>query len=112
MAAIRETLARHGAAISAAWLYGSVARGEDALESDLDIAIVVHAPAVADQVRQDLQPLEDAHQIHISLTALTPDELAALPDGDPWWSGVVRDGRVLQGPAPEQARRRLSKVAA
>jgi predicted nucleotidyltransferase len=109
---IREVLAKRGPAVSAAWLYGSVARGEDAPASDLDIAILVRSQTVADQVRQDLMPLEDGQQLRISLTALTPKELAALPEDDPWWSDVVRDGRVLKGAAPDQARRRLAKAAA
>lgn len=109
---IRETLAKRGPAVSAAWLYGSVARGEDSPASDLDIAILVRSQTVADQVRADLMPLEDGQQLRISLTALTPKELAALPEDDPWWSDVVRDGRVLKGPAPDQARRRLAKAAA
>ncbi len=108
---IRATLQRHGAAVSAAWLYGSVARGEDGPPSDLDIALVVRSHAVADRVREELMPLEDAQQIRFSLTALTPKELAALPEGDRWWRDVVRDARVLQGPAPEQARRRIATLA-
>lgn len=40
-------------------------------------------------------PLEDTQQIPISLTALTARDLAALPEDDPWWANVVRDGRVL-----------------
>lgn len=40
-------------------------------------------------------PLEDMQQIPISLTALTARDLAALPEDDPWWANVVRDGRVL-----------------
>ncbi len=109
---IREVLARRGPAVGAAWLYGSVARGEDSPASDLDIAILVRSQAVADQVREDLMPLEDGQQLRISLTALTPKELAALPEDDPWWSDVVRDGRVLKGAAPDQARRRLAKPTA
>ncbi|MBI5257537.1 MAG: nucleotidyltransferase domain-containing protein [Burkholderiales bacterium] len=35
---IRGLLAKRGPAIVAAWLYGSVARGEDSPGSDLDIA--------------------------------------------------------------------------
>lgn len=112
LGSIREVLARHGAAVSSGWLYGSVARGEDTPASDLDVALVVRSRAVADRIREDLMPLEDAQQLHIALTALTPKELAALPETDPWWSDVVRDGRVLKGSAPEQARRRLAKVAA
>ena len=109
---IREVLAKRGPAVSAAWLYGSVARGEDSPGSDLDIAILVRSKSVADQVREDLMPLEDAQQLRISLTALTPKELAALPEDDPWWSDVARDGRVLKGAAPDQARRRLAKATA
>ena len=40
-------------AVSAAWLYGSVVRGEDAPDSDVDIALVVRSQAVADQVGMD-----------------------------------------------------------
>lgn len=111
MGSIRDVLERHGA-VTAAWLYGSVARGEDAPDSDMDIALVVRSQAVADQVREAFMPLEDAQQIRISLTALTTKDLAALPDDDPWWANVVRDGRVLKGAAPDQARRRLTRVAA
>lgn len=112
MSAIRDVLARHGAAVSAAWLYGSVARGEDSPASDVDIALVVRSHAVADQVREALMPLEDAQQIRVSLTALTSRELAALPEDDPWWANVVRDRRVLKGAAPDQTRRRLTRAKA
>lgn len=112
LASIRDVLDRPGADVSAAWLYGSVSRGEDSPGSDLDIALVVRTRAVADRIREDLMPLEDAQQVRVSLTALTPREFAALPDDDRWWSEVVRDGRVLKGPAPEQAKRRLARRAA
>lgn len=112
LTSIRELLEHHGVAVSAAWLYGSVARGEDSPASDVDIALLVRSQAVADQVREALMPLEDEQQIRISLTALTAKELAALPEDDPWWVNVVRDSRVLKGVAPAQARQRLLKVAA
>ncbi len=112
LSTIRETLAKHGGAVRAAWLYGSVARAEDTPRSDLDIALLVSSSKVADQVREDLMPLEDAQQLRISLTALTGRELAALPDGDRWWLGVVREARVLKGPAPEAAKRRAAKATA
>ncbi len=110
LVSIRETLGSRGPGVAAAWLYGSVARGEDAPGSDLDIALLVRSQAVADQVREDLMPLEDEQRLRISLTAVTPKELASLAQDDPWWSDVVRDGRVLKGSAPEQARRRLAKA--
>ncbi|MEB2318123.1 MAG: nucleotidyltransferase domain-containing protein [Pseudomonadota bacterium] len=109
---VRQILIRHGEAVSAAWLYGSVARGEDLPGSDLDIAVLVRSQAVADRLREDLMPLEDEQALRISLTALTPEELAAVPEDDPWWSDVVRDGRVLKGSAPDQVRRRLVRSIA
>ncbi len=112
LSTIRETLGKRGAAVRAAWLYGSVARAEDTARSDLDIALLVASTDVADQVREDLMPLEDDQQVRISLTALTPKELAALPDDDRWWSDVVRDARVLKGSAPEAAKRQVTKAMA
>lgn len=111
MSSIRDVLDRH-AGVSAAWLYGSVARGEDAPDSDVDIALIVRSQAAADQVREALMPLEDIQQIRLSLTALTAKDLATLRDDDPWWTNVVREARVLKGAAPDQAKRRLARTAA
>lgn len=112
MTSVRETIGKRGTAVRAAWLYGSVAREEDTPHSDLDIALLVSSRHVADQVREDLMPLEDEQQLRISLTALTPKELDALPDDDRWWSDVVRDAKVLKGSAPAAAKRRLAKAIA
>lgn len=107
---VRDVLGQHGGDVSAAWLYGSVARGEDTPESDLDVALLVAEPAVTDRVREDLMPVEDEHHVHISLTGLTAGELAALPQGDPWWADVVRDARVLKGSAPQAAMSRARRA--
>ena len=112
LATIREMLAKHGSAVRAAWLYGSVARAEDTPRSDLDIALLVSSTKVSDRIREDVMPIEDEQQVHISLTALTPRELAALPDDDRWWSDVVRDARILKGSAPEAAKRQAMKASA
>lgn len=109
--AIRQVLVRQGSAVRAAWLYGSVARAEDGADSDLDLAFLVSSPRVADQLREDLMPLEDSQHLRISVTALTPAELGALPDDDRWWREVVRDARVLKGAAPEVAKRASAKRA-
>ena len=109
---IREVLAAHGADVQAAWLYGSVARGEDTPQSDLDVALLVASPEVTDRVREDFIATEDEHHIHIALTGLAAEELAALPDDDPWCADVVRDARVLKGSAPDLVKHRLDKAAA
>lgn len=111
LAAVRDLLAKRGT-VRSAWLYGSVARGEDTPDSDLDIALLVSSQDAADQIRRELMPLEDQQQVRISVTALTPKELAALPEGDRWWSDVVRDARVIKGSAPDAAKRRITKAAA
>ena len=46
-------------------------------------------------------PIEDELNVHVSVTALTAQDLAALQDGDPWWSDLVGDARVLKGGRPE-----------
>ena len=109
--AIGQVFVRRGSTVRAAWLYGSVARGEDGADSDLDLALLVSSPRTADQLREDLMPLEDSQHIRISVTALTPAELGALPDDDRWWRELVRDARVLKGAAPEVAKRALAKKA-
>ena len=109
---VRELLAKHGTAVRAAWLYGSVARGEDTARSDLDIALLVSSHKVGDEIREQLMSLEDEQQLRISITALTPKDLAALPDDDRWWSDVVRDARVLKGQAPAAAKRQVDKALA
>lgn len=95
------------AGVQAGWLYGSVARGEDTLGSDIDVALLVSSADVGDKVREDLMPVEDELRVGISVTALTPRDLAALQEGDEWWSNVVRDSRVLKGGRPEAEMKRV-----
>lgn len=86
-----------------AWLYGSVARGDDTPASDIDLALLVSTHTVGDNVREDVMPIEDELKVRVSVTALTAQELAALAEGDIWWSDLVRDARVLKGGRPEAA---------
>ena len=110
LATLRAKLAEEGSAVRAAWLYGSVSRGEDTPSSDVDVAAVVKSPAVGDRLRESLMALEDEQHVRISLTALTPKELAVLPATDRWWSDVVRDARVLVGPPPATAKRQATSA--
>jgi len=93
--------------VEAAWLYGSVARGEDTPASDIDVALLVTRPEVGDDVRNDLMKMEDALGVNVSVSALTPKEIAALPANDAWWADVVRDARVLKGDRPETEMKRV-----
>lgn len=112
MTGLRNALNRHIDAVRSAWYYGSVARGEDTAASDLDIAVVVKSSDQAEAIREELVAIADVHRLRVSVTCLTPAELAALADDDPWWSDVVRDGRVIVGSPPEVVKRSSKRPAA
>lgn len=102
--------------VDAAWLYGSVARGEDGPASDIDLALVVRgAPGeAAEAVRERLRPLEDELRVAFSVVALSHADVVERAANDPWWGALARDAKVLKGGTPEStaARLRLEKVAA
>lgn len=99
--ALREGLASQKD-IRSAWLYGSVARGEDEPRSDVDVVLVLNDGSLeaAHRVRDAVQALGDRLNVHFSAVVLTSAELAHLPEDDPWWSNVRRDAKVLKGGSP------------
>ena len=107
---LRETLDANPG-VRSAWLYGSVTRGQDAPRSDIDIALVTQdaAPAVAEQVRDALHALEGRFQVHFSVVALSPADVARLPPDDRWWTELSRDARLLKGLPPAQEALRCAR---
>lgn len=94
---LRATLAKRREVL-AAWLYGSVARGDDGPDSDVDLAILVRNESAADRVRDCLHELERSLRAHFSVVAITPKDLRTV---DPTlWTAIVRDGRALKGSEP------------
>jgi predicted nucleotidyltransferase len=87
--------------VKAAWLYGSVARGEDTPESDVDLAVLVEDEPAAERIRQALHGIEASLHAHFSVITLTADTLPSVKRT--WWSEVLRDGRTLKGPDPAHA---------
>lgn len=110
--ALREGLASQKD-IRSAWLYGSVARGEDEPRSDVDVVLVLNDGSLdaAHRVRDAVQALGDRLNVHVSAVVLTPAELAHLPADDPWWSNVRRDAKVLKGGSPGQEAARHARLA-
>ena len=110
--ALRQNLASWRA-VRSAWLYGSVARGEDGPRSDVDIVLVVNKDSVetAHQVRDSVQALGDTLGLHFSAVILTPRELAAIRKDDPWWAEVERDARILKGLGPARELDRCTRSA-
>ncbi|MBY0491356.1 MAG: MarR family transcriptional regulator [Gemmatimonadaceae bacterium] len=112
--AIRALAAEHVPPVMGAWLYGSVARGDDDLTSDLDLALVVdtaEANAATEALRRDLHRLGDAQHVPINVIAFSPAELLALPDINPgFWDNLREDARVLHGSDPDSVALRLRRV--
>jgi predicted nucleotidyltransferase len=108
--ALREGLAAQKD-VRSAWLYGSVARGEDEPRSDVDIALVVNREGldVTDSVREAIQVLGDRLQVHFSTVVLTPADVANLPQDDHWWAEMTQDAKVLKGIGPRQEAARRAR---
>jgi predicted nucleotidyltransferase len=87
----------------AVWLYGSVARGEDGPESDLDLAVIAEEGClgtVVAQMRDTLRDRAEELSASLSIVGATPADVRRAEIGDPWWQGVVRDAIPIVGPVP------------
>jgi len=69
---LRETLAPLAASISIAFVYGSVARGEERRASDVDLLVIGDASFAA--VTQALAPAQRRLSREVNPTVYTPDE--------------------------------------
>lgn len=104
LASIRAAAAESGSVV-AAWLYGSVARGEDDLGSDLDIAVVANdgeASVVENRVREALVRAAEALAFRPSVVVIDKGDAVRLAgERDPWWEDVIRDSIPIIGERPE-----------
>jgi len=104
-----------GWGLVALWLYGSVARGEDLADSDLDLALVAEPealPRLADAVRDGLLAPSEALGFSPSLVTLTTDDVVRLAaQRDPWWTSVTSDVVPLIGGRPEDLVATLRRAA-
>jgi len=93
------------AGAEAAWLYGSVARGEDRPGSDIDVAITCTTGRAFDLAMVMRDKLSHAWRrlgFNASVIGIDAMEVERLErEGDPWWLAVKRDAIVVMGPAPE-----------
>ncbi len=92
--------------LSSLFVYGSVARGEDRPDSDLDIGLVASKDVLSDvveKVRENLRPSSLSLGFTPSVVGLDFDDIHRLArDRDPWWNAMIKDAIVLHGVPPEK----------
>jgi DNA-binding transcriptional ArsR family regulator len=95
-----------------AWVYGSVARGEDGPDEDLEVALVapdedVYTPV--ERLRQVLGPIQDVQRVWISVIGLSPSDVRRLSAGDRWWTNATRQHVTLFGKGPDELADELAR---
>ena len=92
--------------VKSLWVYGSVARGEDLLGSDLDVAVVAETnelAAVIETIRDSLATHSGRLGFTANVVGLDLSDVERLTrEGDPWWANAVADAIVLAGRRPEE----------
>jgi len=88
-----------------AWIYGSVARGEDVPDGDLEIALVAaddDTETPVDRLREMLGPIQDVQRLWISVVGLSPSDVRRLSAGDRWWKSATEPHLRIFGRGPEE----------
>lgn len=98
LSSLREALAKQRDVVGA-WLYGSVARGQDRPESDVDIAVLLESGQV-EHVRDEFSALERRLNASFSIITLKRRELSKVNPS--WWKSLVAEALVLKGRRPEE----------
>lgn len=99
--------------LMAAWLYGSVARGEDRETSDVDVAVVSEpkaVPQIAPALREALWEAEKRLAFTASVVAVdTNDVLRLAAAGDRWWTDLAQEAVRIAGDPPDVLLERLRR---
>jgi len=110
---LRTAARQVGRDIFGLWLYGSVARGEDTPDSDLDIAIVTPegcAEAARARFIEEIESAERAFGYSASVIAIDLDDVARLAvENDPWWTSIRAEARALHGRPPDAITRAAAR---
>lgn len=97
----------------AVWIYGSVARGEDGPDSDLDLAVVSLAEnleSALKEIREALVAKAEKFGFNPSVVGLAPEDVARLSKtADPWWKSVEVDAFVVSGLRPDELATEIRK---
>jgi len=96
------------------WIYGSLARGEDAPDEDIEVALVApdeDAETPVERLREVIGPLQDVQRVWISVIGLSPSDVRRLSAGDGWWRKATRPHVTLFGKGPDELAEELARPA-
>jgi DNA-binding transcriptional ArsR family regulator len=97
-----------------AWIYGSVARGEDVADADLELAVVTADGDVdtpIGRLREVLGPIQDLQRVWISVVGLSPQDVRRLAAGDRWWKKATDPHLTVFGRGPDELAEELQRPA-
>lgn len=104
LTSLRAAAERSGGIISA-WVYGSVVRGQDRPDSDLDFAVVAEygqLTRVEEAMREAVRAAEESLGFRSSMIIIDARDVLRLDkERDPWWINAVRDSISIIGDRPE-----------
>lgn len=95
-----------------AWMYGNVARNEDAADEDLEVAVVApdeDVDTLVRRLRAVLGPLQDVQRVWVSVIGLSPSDVRRLAAGDRWWQKATQPHVTLFGKGPEALAEELAR---
>lgn len=88
--------------VRAAWMYGSVARGDDGPDSDTDLAVLAaSADSETMQAARDaIGEVAEMLQLNASIIVISPTELGTGAIDPAWFENVAKDAKTLKGRDP------------
>jgi len=103
--AVKECASLFDDKVIAAWIFGSVARGDDHASSDLDIALIAD-DSVASAIQAesiDFLSVKGGELLFTpSINTLTVGDVRRLREShDPLWKAFVNEAIVIVGPRPD-----------
>ena len=97
---VENVLREYKSSVESITLFGSVARGEAAGESDIDVLVVSKEERVSFRKKliDIMYPIMLKYGAYISIKTLTPKEFASLKEiGSPFIKNITKEGAVLYG---------------